>query len=316
MAENSSASQSLPDLKQMGIELSIDDFGTGFSSLSYLRRFQVDTLKIDQSFIRNMLTDADDAAITLAVIGLAHTLRLSVIAEGVETAEHCRVLMANSMTRTSRERILQLVGLMKTAQKQEEHGVRMVAKCVFDLSKYGDLLNSERMDNVKQWLASLDGFKTIKEYLDEIIWKTESREAENVVNVMTIHASKGLEFDYVYLPGWEEGVLPSGFNSEIEEERRLAYVALTRARKLAFISHSSMRFANGMSRPAMPSRFLRELKDVQDGNRVAKGQIPVGSEVAHSRFGLGTVIQSGERFCKVSFIEGDKLVESGTLRRV
>ena len=90
------------------------------------------------------------------------------------------------------------------------------------------------------------------------------------MNLMTIHASKGLEFDYVYLPGWEEGTLPSGFGSEeVEEERRLAYVALTRARRLALISHSSIRFVNGMSRPANPSRFLREPKDVQIEDRSA-----------------------------------------------
>jgi diguanylate cyclase (GGDEF)-like protein/PAS domain S-box-containing protein len=82
-------------LKGLGVKLSIDDFGTGFSSLSYLRRFRVDTLKIDQSFIRNMLSEPDDASIALAVIALAHNLRMTAIAEGVETAEHVRVLRAN-----------------------------------------------------------------------------------------------------------------------------------------------------------------------------------------------------------------------------
>jgi diguanylate cyclase (GGDEF)-like protein/PAS domain S-box-containing protein len=81
-------------LKALGLKLSIDDFGTGFSNLAYLKRFHVNTLKIDQAFIRNMLTEPDDATIALAVIGLAHNLRMSAIAEGVETAEHARVLRA------------------------------------------------------------------------------------------------------------------------------------------------------------------------------------------------------------------------------
>ncbi len=86
------ATSLLHSLKEIGIKISIDDFGTGYSSLNYLKRFPIDTLKIDQSFIRDVVADQDDAAITKAIIAMGHSLRLDVIAEGVETKEQLAFL--------------------------------------------------------------------------------------------------------------------------------------------------------------------------------------------------------------------------------
>ena len=85
--------RTLKDLHALGVELAIDDFGTGYSSLSYLRQFPIDRLKIDQSFIRNALNNADDAAIARTIIGLGRSLNLKIIAEGVETLEHEQFLL-------------------------------------------------------------------------------------------------------------------------------------------------------------------------------------------------------------------------------
>ena len=87
MADVEHALEVMQRLKAMGVKLSLDDFGTGYSSLAYLKRFPIDVLKIDKSFVRNLTTDADDAVIARSIITLGQSLQLQVIAEGVETEE-------------------------------------------------------------------------------------------------------------------------------------------------------------------------------------------------------------------------------------
>jgi diguanylate cyclase len=100
MAEESGIFEVLKEAQNMGVHIAIDDFGTGYSSLSYLKRFPLNVLKIDRSFIKDICSDRNDAAITTAIIAMAHGLGLSVVAEGVETQEqltflqqqHCDVI--------------------------------------------------------------------------------------------------------------------------------------------------------------------------------------------------------------------------------
>ena len=92
MESSTAVSEVLADLKAIGISISVDDFGTGYSSLSYLKRFPIDALKIDRSFVRDLPEDQDDAAIVRAIIAMSHSLRLKVIAEGVETEEQQQFL--------------------------------------------------------------------------------------------------------------------------------------------------------------------------------------------------------------------------------
>jgi EAL domain-containing protein (putative c-di-GMP-specific phosphodiesterase class I) len=89
----------LRTLKELGVRLAIDDFGTGYSALAYLKRLPIDVLKIDQSFVRALMTDPADATITEAIVSLAAGLNLTTIAEGVETLEQLLLLGSYGCTR-------------------------------------------------------------------------------------------------------------------------------------------------------------------------------------------------------------------------
>ncbi|HEY5625385.1 MAG TPA: EAL domain-containing protein, partial [Dehalococcoidia bacterium] len=88
----------MTELHKMGVQVAIDDFGVGYSSLSYLKRFPISAVKIDQSFVRDLMTDSSDAAIASTIIAMAHALELSVIAEGVETEEQLTFLREQRCT--------------------------------------------------------------------------------------------------------------------------------------------------------------------------------------------------------------------------
>jgi len=96
MHDSKSMSAVLHELKDIGVKLALDDFGTGYSSLSHLRRFPIDTLKIDEAFVRDIATNANDSSIVAAVIGMGKNLHMRVVAEGIETREQLKALQAQN----------------------------------------------------------------------------------------------------------------------------------------------------------------------------------------------------------------------------
>jgi DNA helicase-2/ATP-dependent DNA helicase PcrA len=126
-----------------------------------------------------------------------------------------------------------------------------------------------RLENLKELVRALADFETLEGFLDHVslVMENEENAEDAKVSLMTLHGAKGLEFDTVFLPGWEEGVFPNQRamdeqgNKGLEEERRLAYVGITRARKLAIVSHAANRRIYANWQVSVPSRFIDELPE-------------------------------------------------------
>jgi DNA helicase-2/ATP-dependent DNA helicase PcrA len=149
-----------------------------------------------------------------------------------------------------------------------------LAEMVLDESGYTDALKNDksaeapgRLDNLKELVRSLEQYESLAAFLEHVslVMELEQNDSGDRINLMTLHAAKGLEFDTVFLPGWEEGLFPSQRTMDenglkgLEEERRLAYVGLTRAKKRAFVYFAANRRVHGNWQSALPSRFINEL---------------------------------------------------------
>jgi DNA helicase II / ATP-dependent DNA helicase PcrA len=149
-----------------------------------------------------------------------------------------------------------------------------LARTLLDESGYTAALQAERsaeaagrLENLAELARAMEDYDTLGDFLEHVSLVMDNDAADDVdkVTIMTIHAAKGLEFDNVFLPGWEEGVFPSqrsldeGGLAALEEERRLAYVAITRARRRCTILHAANRRIYGQWTSSIPSRFIAEL---------------------------------------------------------
>ena len=149
-----------------------------------------------------------------------------------------------------------------------------LARLLLDESGYTAMLQNDRsaesagrLENLAELTRAMEEYESLGAFLEHVSLVMDNDEArqDERVTLMTIHAAKGLEFDTVYLAGWEEGVFPSqrsldeGGLASLEEERRLAYVAITRARRCATIIHAANRRIYGQWTSSIPSRFLAEL---------------------------------------------------------
>ena len=151
-----------------------------------------------------------------------------------------------------------------------------LAEIILEESGYTEMWKNDRsaeapgrLENLKELIRSMEEYESLRSFLEHValVMDAEQNEQLDAVNIMTLHSAKGLEFETVFLPGWEEGLFPhqraldEGGRSGLEEERRLAYVGLTRAKRHLHLWFVSNRRIHGLWQSTIPSRFLDELPE-------------------------------------------------------
>ncbi|HEY1930392.1 MAG TPA: UvrD-helicase domain-containing protein [Acetobacteraceae bacterium] len=260
-----------------------------------------------------------------------------------------------------------LRGFVRWRELADREGHVVAVATMLDESGYTDMWKLDkspeapgRLDNLKELVRALSEFETLAGFLDHVslVMENEEDAGSDRVSLMTLHGAKGLEFDTVFLPGWEEGVFPNqrsldeGGLKSLEEERRLAYVGLTRARRRAIVSHAANRRVYANWQTSIPSRFIDELpadhvetagsaalardariaaatsfpsqfplvarrtRTVEAWEQTARQPrseaIPVGARVFHQKFGYGTVRATEDDRLDIAF---DKAGEKRVLDR-
>ncbi|CUH52159.1 ATP-dependent helicase [Shimia marina] len=171
-------------------------------------------------------------------------------------------------------------GATQTAMRLQESAPELnhveLAQVILDESGYTAMWQNDktpeapgRLENLKELVKALESFDNLQGFLEHVslIMDNESEDAEQKISIMTLHAAKGLEFPAVFLPGWEDGLFPSQRSMDesglkgLEEERRLAYVGITRAEEICTISFAGNRRVFGQWQSQLPSRFIDELSE-------------------------------------------------------
>ena len=233
------------------------------------------------------------------------------------------------------------IKLVEKWRNQKTLNASELAETILDESGYTEMWQNDksveaesRLDNLKELINAISEFDTIRSFIEHIqlVMDNELNNKNNSVNILTFHASKGLEFENIFLPGWEEEVFPNKraleerLNEGLEEERRLAYVGITRAQKRVWILHANSRIIHGQWFYSIPSRFLSELPSdsiisnndknsnyfdnldyqnniLENNNTYIRNKDTIfnGDRVFHQKFGYGSVISLDNDNAEVKF---------------
>jgi DNA helicase-2/ATP-dependent DNA helicase PcrA len=351
--------------------------GMPYRVVGGLRFYERQEIRDAIAYMRIVVQPADDLAFERIVnvprrgVGevALRTMHEAARAGGVPLSAAAALLIAGGgLKGRVKEQVDELLrGFARWRAMLDKDGHVVTAATMLDESGYTDMWQQDkspeapgRLENLKELVRALADFETLSGFLDHVslVMENDENAEGDRVSLMTLHGAKGLEFDTVFLPGWEEGLFPNqraldeGGVKSLEEERRLAYVGLTRARRRAIVSHAANRriYANWQS--SIPSRFIEELPDAdvertgsatlardarvlaattfsgqfplvarrartieaweQPGRPARTDAIPVGARVFHQKFGYGTVTSAEDDRLDVAF---DKAGEKRVLDR-
>ena len=201
-----------------------------------------------------------------------------------------RITETDELTPQARRQLANFVAQMRNWQaKANALSHPELTQLILDESGYTAMLQADRsveaagrLENLSELVRAMEEYESLEAFLEHVslVMDRDNDDTAETVTIMTIHAAKGLEFDHVFLAGWEDGVFPSqrsmdeGGIASLEEERRLAYVAITRARQRASIYHAANRRIYGQWMSSIPSRFIAEIppEHVDSENSFGGGQ--------------------------------------------
>ncbi len=201
-----------------------------------------------------------------------------------------RITETDELTPQARRQLANFIAQMRNWQgKANELSHPELTQLILDESGYTAMLQADRsaeaagrLENLSELVRAMEDYESLEAFLEHVslVMDRDNDDQAETVTIMTIHAAKGLEFDHVFLAGWEDGVFPSqrsmdeGGIASLEEERRLAYVAITRARHRASIYHAANRRIYGQWMSSIPSRFIAEIppEHVESENSFGGGQ--------------------------------------------
>ena len=197
-------------------------------------------------------------------------------AQGVPMTEATRLMLGTDEIRGKARTALGvfLRDIERWREQSEQSRLDELAEIILDESGYTAMWREDKtpqaagkLENLKELVRSMGEYDTLEAYLEHVALLTDAdrKPDEDEISLMTLHGAKGLEFPLVFLPGWEETVFPSqrsldeGGTRSLEEERRLAYVGITRARERAIITFTANRMIYGRWQTVIPSRFIDEM---------------------------------------------------------